>query len=498
MKLRRLLPLLGLLSVVHSLPAQPAPDARAQALLSASLGFCERLWDERAGLLWNSPTDPARRHDVRGSSTYALGLMQRDQPGDRARALRVIDLVLGQQIRDPGQPWDGTFYRSPEEPQPGQFSARWMNYDPNWRYFIGTDFAVLLLEYADRLPPGMAPRLEDAIRRAIEGELQEKRLVPSYTNIALMHGFLMTFAGQRLGRAEWVRDGEVWCEAVYAGFSEHGSFEEYNSPTYYGVDFYGLALWRKYGPTDRLRKLGAEMEAALWIDTARFYHAGLRNLAGPYDRAYGMDMPSYVSLTGMWLALVLDPPQVPLPDPNGPMGHANDFIFGPLAVITGARIPAEALMHFQQFQGERQVERQLPGGRTATAWLGRQVMLGGEITGLSRAAGPASRTIFHPATIHWARPDGGIGWILLRECPRVDARAGENQLTIRAIGDSTFQISAPGLTAADVGRDGWKLPGLTVTVETDALGFEATPREGGFDLKYREATKIVLRTAVGR
>jgi len=180
------------------------------------------------------------------------------------------------------------------------------------------------------------------------------------------------------------------------------------------------------------------------------------------------------------------------------MGHAHDFIFGHLTVITGARIPAEALTHFQQFHGERQVERQLPGGRTATAWLGRQIMLGGEITRLTRAAGPASRTIFHPATIHWAMPDGDIGWILLRECPRVDARASENLLVIQAIGDSTFQISAPGLTAADVGREGWKLPGLNVTVETDALGFEVTPREGGFDLKYREATKLVLRTAVGR
>jgi hypothetical protein len=422
--------------------------------------------------------------------------MLRDQPGDRARALRVIDIVLRQQIRDPGQPWDGTFFRSAEELQPTQFSQRWADYDPNWRQFIGTDFALLLLDYGDRLPPGMAARLEDSIRRAVEGELQEKRLVPGYTNIALMHGFLWIFAGLRLGRPDWVRAGEAWAEAVHAGFMEHGTFEEYNSPTYYGVDFYVLALWRKHGPTDRLRTLGAEMEAALWRDTASFYHAGLRNLAGPYDRAYGMDMRRYVSLTGVWLALVLDPPLVPLPDPNGPMGHEHDFMFGPCAVSLGARMPAEALAHFQCFQGERQIERTLPGGRIATAWLGERVMLGGEITGLSRAAGPASRTIFHPATIHWALPGGEIGWVLLREAPRLDARAGGNSLTITAIGNATFQIFAPGLTAGRVTRDGWKLPGLNVTVETDALGFAITPRDGGFDVSYHEATRIVLRTAV--
>lgn len=478
--------------------ARGEPDARRAALLAASLDHVERLWDERAGLLWTSLTDPARRHDIRGSSQYAVGLMQRDGPGDRARALRVLDRVLGQQIRDPGQPWDGTFFRSAEELQPTQFSERWVHYDPNWRHFIGTDLAVLLLEYPDRLSPALTARLEDAIRRAVEGELQEKRLLPSYTNIALLHGFLWTFAGQRLHRPEWVRAGEAWAESVHAGFRRHAAFEEYNSPTYYGVDFYGLALWRKYGPTDRLRQLGAAMEAELWRDTARFYHAGLRNLCGPFDRAYGMDMRRYVALTGVWLALALDPPLVPLPDPRGPMEHEHDFGFGMLAAQVGAQLPEDALVHFRRFQGERLVERTLPGGRVATAWLGDRLMLGGEVTGLALAAGPASRTIFHPATVHWARPDGDIGWILLREAPRVDARATKGTLTVTAIGNSTWQIFAPGLKAADVTRDRWVLPGLTVMVETDALGFAVTPREDGCDVQYREATRMVLRTALTR
>jgi len=488
--------ILALILIAFCPSARGDADRRREALLTASLEYAEQLWDERAGLLWSSLTVPGRRHDIRGSSNYAVGLMQRDRPGDRERALRVIDRVLGQQIRDPGQPWDGTFYRSAEELQPTQFSERWTHYDPNWRHFIGTDLAVLLLEYPDRLTPELTTRLEDAIRRAVEGELQEKRLVPSYTNIALLHGFLWTYAGRRLNRPEWVQAGEAWAEAVHAGFRRHGAFEEYNSPTYYGVDFYGLALWRKYGPTDRLRELGAAMEAELWRDTARFYHAGLRNLCGPYDRAYGMDLRRYVSLTGVWLALVLDPPLVPLPDPKGPMGHAHDFLFGVLAAQVGAAVPAEALAHFERFHGERLVERELPGGRLATAWLGERLMLGGEVTGLALAAGPASRTIFHPATVHWAMPGGEIGWILLREAPRVDARAAKGTLTVTAIGNSTWQIFAPGLKAEDVTRDRWVLPGLTVTVETDALDFAVTVREGGCDVQYREATTMVLRTAV--
>lgn len=498
MKTPHFVSILALVLAVFCPRAWGDADRRRAELINSSLEYAERLWDERAGLLWNSLTDPARRHDIRGSSNYAVGLMQRDGPGDRERALRVIDRVLGQQIRDPGQPWDGTFYRSAEELQPTQFSERWTHYDPNWRHFIGTDLAVLLMEYPDRLTPALTARLEEAIRRAVEGELQEKRLVPSYTNIALLHGFLWTYAGQRLNRPEWVQAGENWAEAVHTGFRRHGAFEEYNSPTYYGVDFYGLALWRKYGPTERLRELGAAMEAELWRDTARFYHAGLRNLCGPFDRAYGMDMRRYVSLTGVWLALVLDPPLVPLPDPSGPMGHAHDFLFAVLAAQVGAAVPAEALAHFQRFHGESLVERELPGGRLATAWLGERLMLGGEVTGLALAAGPASRTIFHPATVHWEMPGGDIGWILLREAPRVDARAAKGTLTVTAIGNSTWQIFAPGLKAEDVTRDRWVLPGLTVTVETDALGFAVTVRDDGCEVQYREATTMVLQTAMTR
>jgi hypothetical protein len=494
--------LLGLLlsSATSAAPPSPAPavlNAHGQALLAASVRFGDRLWDDRAALLWSSATpaaDKTRHHMVRETAWYALGLMLRDAPGDRARSLRALDTILAQQIDDPGQPWNGTFFRSPEEPQPGQFSQRWFEYDPNWRQFIGTAFAVFLLEYPDRLSAELRARLEDSIRRAVEGEIQEKRLVPSYTNIAIMHGFLWTFAGQRLNRADWVTAGEAWATAVYDGFKVNNTFEEYNSPTYYGVDLHGLALWRALGPTDHLRRLGSEMEAALWRDIALFYHAGLRNMAGPFDRAYGMDMTRYVSLTGVWLGLELDPAIAPLPDVSGPMDHAYDFVGASGYAILGAKIPADALPHFLRFQGERQVTRIITPQRTATAWLGEKVIIGGEITSLSRSAGATSRTIFYPATIHWRTPGGAIGWIWLRDTPRIDARASKNTLTVTAIGDSIFRLSAPGLTAANLTRDRWTLPGLTVDIETDANGFTVTPGEDFIEVQYREATHYVLRT----
>ncbi len=112
--------------------------------------------------------------------------------------------------------------------------------------------------------------------------------------------------------------------AVYTLFKKYDSFFEYNSPTYYGVDLYGLALWRDYGSTQRMQTIGSEMEATIWKDIAAFYNPLLRNVSGPYDRSYGMDMESYVSVVGVWMRTVLDAKNAPLP----PIAATTDHVAG--------------------------------------------------------------------------------------------------------------------------------------------------------------------------
>ena len=172
----------------------------------------------------------------------------------------------------------------------------------------------------------------------------------------------------------------------------------------------------------------------------------------------------------------------------------GEICLGSSYVILGPKIPADALPHFLRFQGERQITRIITPQRTATAWLGANLMLGGEHTSLSRSAGATSRTLFHPATIHWKTPTGTIGWVWLRDTPRIDATASKNTLTITAIGDSIFRLSAPGLSAAALTRDRWTLPGLIVDVTTDANVFTITPGADYIEVEYREATRFILRT----
>jgi len=361
----------------------PSLSSNAQELLSASLVWLDRKWDDSVSLLtyppyayWPWGEVPKLVHLVRDTSFYALGLLLR---GDQERAVQAIDAVLKNQLDAPDAPFHGTWLRYPEEPAPASDAVEWRDYDPNWREFIGTPLAMILSHFEEQLPGGLVARIDAALRLACAGAIR-RNVDAGYTNIALMTAFLLDFAGTRLGEPDWVATGERLAGKIRALFEQHGTFEEYNSPTYYGVDIYALALWRSYAPSAILRAWGIEMENALWRDLAQYYHAGMRNMAGPFDRAYGLDMRRYGAGVGLWIWLGVGRALAPYPDTTKPFGHAHDIGLGPMAALLGANIPEDVLPHFSAFTGPRQITRRITGKRIATAWLDERLMLGGEWT----------------------------------------------------------------------------------------------------------------------
>ena len=441
----------------------------AREIMDESMAWMDARFDPAVGLLLlaGQPGD-APRHIVRESTYYALGLLARGEVG---RAVSVLRAVLANQIDEPGAVYHGTFLRYPQEPHPLPGAVEWRDYDPNWRDFIGTGFALALIYFERELPADLLAAIDHAFRLAVEGTLA-RAVRPGYTNIALMDAYLLHYAGQRLGEPAWCAAGETLAQQVYDLFRPTGAFEEYNSPTYYGTDLYALALWRGFSGSALLRDLGAAMEADLWRDIAGYYHAGLRNVAGPWDRSYGMDMTRYAALQGLWIWLGVGRGLAPFPVTTRPFEHAFDLGFGPCAALTGTAIPADALAHFQAFQGARRVERTIETAplRIATAWIGEQVMLGAEHTGQVKRG----YYQFHPLTIHWRAASGPVGWAKLVHSHPVDVTAHDGSLALEGRGELAFRVYSPG--GAEIDPAEWRLDGLRVRVTAaprpvSAMGF---------------------------
>ncbi len=463
-------------------------------LLDVSMAWMDPWWDPDAALLWNMEgsydelAPPRSMHLVPQSAWYAAGLLFRAGPGDEERAVRTLEALVDCQYasdRTASAEWHGTFTRFLESPEPPLTGATiWLDYDPNWRQFIGTVFELLLQPGAAGagLPAALVASMRSSIQLAVSSEPLD-RVPPNYSNIALMRAWLEVENGRP--------GAEEYAARVVELFEEHGAFEEYNSATYYGIDFYALSLWRDRSSSPVLRDAGARIEAALWRDVARWYHPGLRNLCGPWSRSYGMDLSVYASLLGLWMWPAVGRDAAPFPGVGAePFEHAHDLTHGPLADHLGPVVPDDVMASLLCFSGEHTVVQRISSSpdRVATGWLSDRVMCGGE----SGDLGTSARGQYHPATVHWALPDHGVGWIRLVHYAPAKAVASPGSLDITCLPSKRRGAVAPELWVYGGGDvtlgQRWTLPGLDVEVASMPESVEPAGPDGIAKVRFAAGT----------
>ena len=103
------------------------------------------------------------------------GLLRRDAPSDRERAVTSdIETLLGLQYDRVGTVWHGTLRPLRRMARgPGADAIEWDDYDPNWRQFLGTTFAVILDDIR-RVTCSLPRALRAAIDRAVAGEPRDR------------------------------------------------------------------------------------------------------------------------------------------------------------------------------------------------------------------------------------------------------------------------------------------------------------------------------------
>ena len=262
-------------------------------------------------------------HSVRES---LLGAHLDLSDGQIDRAIATIWAVLDQQFLEVGHPWSGTFKVVAESAPPGVAAQEWLDYDPNWRQFIGVLLALCLQRFEDRLPADLVDAMDRAIVLAVDGEPLD-RIPEWYTNISLLHAWLSAWAGIRADRVDLLEQSLDRVARIYDRYLEFQDFDEYNSPTYDGIDLFALTLWRSVSPTPQFAETGWLLQQMLAKRMNELFHPRLGVVCGPYLRAYGVSLRDYVALNGLWFVL-LGVHQQTLPEVlDATTDHIHDLYF---------------------------------------------------------------------------------------------------------------------------------------------------------------------------
>ena len=454
-----------------------------------TLQWSRQWWDAANHMTWNpagglSPNLPARTlHLVPNTAWVAYALLGEDSSSDRAGGVAAIEALLALQYDDPGKKFHGTFAQFLETPYPPDDAQMWTQYDPNWRQFVGTAFAVTLEDFGDDLPVELAARMEASIRLACDGEAAESRLSATYANPALMCAWLDAWLGRRTGDANLVQRGEDFARAVVAEHDGCGAFEEFNSPTYYGIDLYALRLWVMWAPTDYFAEQGRRLETALWRHVVSMYHAGLRNFCGPYTRSYHPDATRSIALFALWQWALFGWEHAPIPSLDDPViDHCHDLLAGPLFARLAAAPEDVDLTAMTSFTGGRTVAHRLPRGRVVTASIEEDLMIGAEESDNDWGGW----TQFMPVTVHW-REDEGVGVLWLTEPRVVRATARDASVLLADVRHPlSFAVLAPGCELSEdgfrAGRLRCSLRGATASVSGKRV--ELTPASAEVELTF--------------
>lgn len=257
--------------------------------LDAYLERCETDYSaqhEMLGASFNSPGYHSQVpqgtwvHPTRQSLNYAVMLVRRGHPEDLKRAEQVIRKVLSLQVTDPKHEYYGIWPWLLEEPVDEMAPP-----DRNWADFLGAQLAVLLKQYADRLPEELTDEIRASLRHAAI-EIRKRDVQPSYTNIAIMGGGVCAAAGELLDDAEMLAYGRDRLQRCVADAEYHGSFNEYNSPTYTKVALNEAERALQLIEDREARAAAEKLRRIAWQIIADSFHPGTGQWAGPHSRAY--------------------------------------------------------------------------------------------------------------------------------------------------------------------------------------------------------------------
>ena len=219
-------------------------------------------------------------HPTRDSLNYAVALLDSGRPERLERAEQILRRVIALQDQDPNSRTYGIWSWFAEEPLDQMSPPDW-----NWADFCGTQLLQVAIDHMDRLPSDLQRQVTESILHAGRA-IKRRNVGPGYTNIAVMGAYVTLVAGELFNNAELADYGKARLKRFYDHTFIHGSFSEYNSPTYSVVAIKELSRMLRHVKDPESQNLLRELNRFAWSHIARHFHPPSRQWAGPHSRCY--------------------------------------------------------------------------------------------------------------------------------------------------------------------------------------------------------------------
>jgi hypothetical protein len=219
-------------------------------------------------------------HPTRDSLSYAVALLDSGEADRLNRAEDILRRVISLQDQNPKSRTYGIWSWFLEEPLEKMSPPDW-----NWADFCGTQLLQVAIDHNRQLPRDLRNKVKESILHAAYS-IKRRNVGPGYTNIALMGTYVTLVAGERFGVDELADYGKARLRRFYDHTLKHGSFSEYNSPTYTVVAINEISRMLRHVQDQDSRELLEKLNHLAWSHVARHFHPPTRQWAGPHSRCY--------------------------------------------------------------------------------------------------------------------------------------------------------------------------------------------------------------------
>ena len=240
---------------------------------------------------WNYHTDAltGKFHQVRGSFSYAVSLLDLDDPKYQQRAFDVIEKTISLQDTDPASRSCGVWPYYEEEP----LATKKSPIDFNWADFNAVSLLDIYMGHQDKIPADLLKKIEDALILAAKS-IQKRNVSPGYTNIAIMGTYVTYVVSHLFDMPELKEYAIARLQKFYDYTQEKNGFSEYNSPTYTITALDELDRMKRHIIEPGARKTIDALYTIAWDIVAKHWHKPTAQWAGPHSRSYSTPLRSSV------------------------------------------------------------------------------------------------------------------------------------------------------------------------------------------------------------